>query len=219
MNRKKYQLLLQTAWILIVWYTLNTLFYFTWNSDISLFWSKLGFVDSYMTDCFLAAIVILMVLSTGIQPFFWVEAERTRIKTSTLKNAVILCSVTILVFFIFLLIKLQPSKAFFLETIRNCYTYTQVFYYLLISFSLVLFCCGLAFRAFTEETKLNFVVCCLIISSLVSPFFLIHTHSIEIFILQFLLQFTTLIVFCFYPSIWLAVSYETVMMYISFIFK
>ncbi len=223
MNYKgKYTRIFQTVWIIGIWYILNVLFSFQWKNSINFIWSKLGFIDSYMIDCFLAVVAVLFVLTTGTQPFLWSKNQSRTVfdkYPESKRRALRFYIAIICIYLLISVIRRKPDIEFFSYTINNYYTYTQIPYYLIIALALVLFGCGLAYRAFSEETKLNFAVCCLIISFLVSPFFLIYTHSVEIFILQFLLQFTTLIVFCFYPSIWLAVIYETVMMYISFIFK
>lgn len=217
----KYQLLFQTFWVLAVWYAINVIFHFEWTSAFSALWNKLNFFDSYMIDSFLTVIASLLVFLTGTQPFLW-SKQRSKIVVNDFagnkKKALIFYAVIIIIYFSVLLIITKPDLEFLSHTINNYYTYTQIPYYLSIALASVLFDCGLAYRAFAEETKIHFVVYSLIISLSVSLFFLLYTYSVRIFILQFLLQLSTLIVFNFYPSIWLAISYETVMMYLSFIF-
>lgn len=219
-QKKKYLVLL--FFITMFWYILNVLFSYSWTEDVSVLLNAFGLSDSTCSELFLALWMILIVLFTGTEPFLWskIKCYETKKDYSFAgKKGFLSYGIIVFTYFFVLAIKFRALNNSFESIFRKNDLFIQLPCYWIVALSLVLFSCGLAYRAFIEETKLHTAVCCLIISFLVSPFFLIYTHSVEIFIFQFFLQFTTLIVFSLYPSIWIAVSYETVMMYISFVFK
>ena len=221
-NTKKYYLFFQIIWIAFFWFILHCLFFFSFLEEISALWQKLGFSDSYMMDCYEAIMLILLVLLTGSQPFLWAKERCMIIRENcpdNKKKAFMLYSIVGVIYLLILLVT-SSVKPEILLILKNYFTYTQILYYLIIAISLVLFCCGLSYRAFAEEMNLkSAVISYFIISLVILLCFLLYTGDVTTSIFQFVLQFLTLVIFNIYPSIKMSVLFEAAIMYMFHIFS
>ena len=130
MNYKgKYTRIFQTVWIIGIWYILNVLFSFQWKNSINFIWSKLGFIDSYMIDCFLAVVAVLFVLTTGTQPFLWSKNQSRTVfdkYPESKRRALRFYIAIICIYLLISVIRIKPDIEFFSYIINNYYTYTQI---------------------------------------------------------------------------------------------